>query len=505
MILPSDDSLKTFNNLLTGYRSTMIIIKSVELGIIEAIGYNGSTVDIVISECKLKEDEGRRFLSLLNKFGIVELFNNSIYLTQFSRKFLYSKSDYNQLAAIDFEPYQVSNWNNLDTILKEGQGSLIKEKSHNDYQKSLQIYQSAMHNAAKVRSNELWDKIPIYKEDGLIIDFGSGDGTYLIEFLKRNSKWKAVGCDLADVNKLNNYSIHNLSFCDINLLDIDEITDLANRYNKQATIILLSNLIHCYSEVENLKILQFAEKMLDDNGVIIVHDFFTDANSFGAIYDIHMMVNTFNGKTYSTSDTENLFKRTSLKRLNTIELSSSSLAMLFSKNETIDIIEDQYFHIKKFAIKQGFFKTSFINTNDITVKPWVKAKCEFGCMYHSKKWSCPPHSMTQSEFKELLKSYSKAILVAGQPPLKSFQKSLIELEKSIFLAGNKKALAFTGGPCSWCEECDENQCRFPEKRRPSLESCGCDVFQLANDNGINIAPVKTDMDFVTYIGLVLIN
>ena len=125
-------------------------------------------------------------------------------------------------------------------------------------------------------------------------------------------------------------------------------------------------------------------------------------------------------------------------------------------------------------------------------------------MFYGRKWSCPPNSMDADEFRELLSCYSKAIVVAGQPPLQTFQRNLLELEKVAFLNGSKKALVFTGGPCTWCESCDDSQCRFPEKRRPSLESCGCDVFALAKQCNISISPIKGNEDFVQYIGLLLV-
>jgi len=37
--------------------------------------------------------------------------------------------------------------------------------------------------------------------------------------------------------------------------------------------------------------------------LLIVHDFFRDANNFGALYDLHMLVNTWNGRAYSTTGT----------------------------------------------------------------------------------------------------------------------------------------------------------------------------------------------------------
>ncbi len=36
--------------------------------------------------------------------------------------------------------------------------------------------------------------------------------------------------------------------------------------------------------------------------MIVVHDFFSDSGWRGSLYDMHMMPNTFNGKTYSQQE-----------------------------------------------------------------------------------------------------------------------------------------------------------------------------------------------------------
>jgi predicted metal-binding protein len=113
--------------------------------------------------------------------------------------------------------------------------------------------------------------------------------------------------------------------------------------------------------------------------------------------------------------------------------------------------------------------------------------------------------MDQTGFEELLGCYSRALLVAGQPPLRDFQEHLLGLEKEAFLGGFKKALVFSGGPCCWCETCPADRCSHPEKRRPSLESCGCDVFALAKSCGIPVAPLRDSNDFVQFIGLLLVD
>lgn len=505
MILPSDNSYKTFSDLVSGYRVTAAMIKAVEMGIIETIGLNGSTIEKVIESCKLKVDEGNRFINLLIELGFFEKYNNNLFLTQFSSKFLYSKSEFNQLAALEFEPRQINNWFNTDKIIKNGQGYLLEEKSENEYKNSLSLYQKAMHDASAIRSLELWNKINITDKDGLIIDIGTGDGTYLHSFLKFNPNWKAIGCDLQDVIDLNICNNNSITYYPINFLEESELENFIYKHKNSASIILLSNFIHCYNENENFKIFKHLIKLLKDDGIIIIHDFFSDVNSFGALYDIHMLTNTYSGKVYSTKDTIALLKEFNFTFSKIIELESYSTSIAFSKVVNNIIKDNKDFNIKQRAKALSFFYYEFIDPGTIITKPWVNSKCEYGCKFFSKKWSCPPNSMTIIDFKNLLADFKKAILVAGQPPLKDFQNNLLELEKGIFLMGFKKAIAFTGGPCSWCEECDEIKCRFPEKRRPSLESCGCDVFELANSNGIHINPISSDNEFVTYIGLVLVD
>jgi predicted metal-binding protein len=187
-----------------------------------------------------------------------------------------------------------------------------------------------------------------------------------------------------------------------------------------------------------------------------------------------------------------------------IELPSHSLAMIASRTipyqGTSSLVG-----LKNYALSHGFFAAVELVPADIRSEAWVRAKCAYGCSQFGKRWSCPPHSMDQGGFEELLGCYSRALLVAGQPPLRDFQEKLLSLEKEAFLGGFKKALVFSGGPCCWCDTCPPERCSFPEQRRPSLESCGCDVFALAEKCGIPVAPLKNSDDFVQFIGLLLVD
>lgn len=501
-IAPSDGSYKTFCDILTGYRLASVITQAVKTGIIETVGPDGCSEADILEATGMRTEEGGRFLALLVRNGILERYDEQLYLSQFSRKYLYRDSASNQLDVLEFEQILADNWNSLDTILNKGQGALTADKSAEEYASRLNLFQSAMHEAAIVRSKELWDAFPPLADKGVIIDVGAGDGTYLKEFLARHPHWQAIACDLAEV--VAQIKDEHITRQACNLLDAEELKAFITLNKGTASIVVVSNIIHCYSRQENTALLEQLKEIVHQDGLLVIHDFFTDGNSFGALYDLHMMVNTYNGRAYSFDDTVQMLAEAGFSHANVIELPSYSHAIIASRQPQHNQSTDLIFQLRQKALSLGFFEAEAIDTASISIEAWVKAKCTYGCMFYGKKWSCPPNSMSADEFRELLGCYSKAIVVAGQPPLQDFQRKLLDLEAAAFLNGSKKALVFSGGPCTWCESCDVAQCRFPEKRRPSLESCGCDVFALAESCGISVQPIKSSADFVQYIGLLLV-
>lgn len=505
-ILPSDSSYTTFCNLVTGYRVMNVIMQAVESGLIDVVGEQGCPIDELPGATGMKEEEGRRFVSLLVNIGFLERYGDHLYLSLFARKFLLKDSELSQRSVLEFEKVLIGTWNRLGAVLRDGQGSLVTDLPPGEWENRRGIFQKAMGEAARIRANELWGAIAFLPETGLIIDVGAGDGTYLKEFLKRYPYWRAVACDLPEV--FTDHGSDSREACmskrPCNILDPKERDELVSRHKGAVSMLLLSNFIHCYSEPENIAIISQLRDLLKEDGLLVIHDFFRDGNSFGALYDIHMMVNTYNGRTFTFDETICILQEAGFLHNSVIELPSYSHGIVARRNAPDGATGDSLFLLRRLARSLGFFAAAGVDPGLIRIEPWVKAKCRYGCMFYGRKWSCPPHSLESDEFRELVGSYSKAMIVAGQPPLRDFQGKLLELEKKAFLMGFKKALVFTGGPCSWCESCDDTRCRFPEKRRPSLESCGCDVFALAETCGIPVAPIKTSDDFIQYIGLLLV-
>jgi len=333
-ILPTDNSYRTFCELISGYRIFCVMDEALNSGLIDRLDDGAATAAELLAATGLLSAEGGRFIALLVSIGLLEEYAGQLQLSGFSRAYLTRSSATSQRHVLEFEPLLQNNWRQLGTVLREGQGTLIREQSPDECRQKLQLFQQAMTEAALVRSRELWDEFSNLAESGLIIDIGAGDGTYLREFLQRHPHWQGVACDLADVcAQVAPDSIpHNLSLHPCNILGSQELAALVTAYRGTADILLFSNFCHCYSPVENEAIFGQAGQLLATDGLLIVHDFFRDANSYGALYDLHMLVNTWNGRSYTVDETAAQLESAGFGHQRVIELPSSSLAIVASRH-----------------------------------------------------------------------------------------------------------------------------------------------------------------------------
>ena len=165
------------------------------------------------------------------------------------------------------------------------------------------------------------------------------------------------------------------------------------------------------------------------------------------------------------------------------------------------------------ALSLGITKAKIIDARNIVVANWVRLKCQYGCGGYGKRLTCPPYSPMPDYTKEMIKEFSKALLmqIVDIPPEKEMRMSrklkkiVAELEREIFLDGYYRAFGMTSGPCRLCRTCNTAKpCKFPYEARPSMEACGIDVYQTVRNSGYKLEVVKTEDSCCTYNGLILI-
>jgi predicted metal-binding protein len=139
----------------------------------------------------------------------------------------------------------------------------------------------------------------------------------------------------------------------------------------------------------------------------------------------------------------------------------------------------------------------WVDPKDIIVAHWVRMKCLYGCGDYGKA-CCPPNVPPVHECREFFNEYTAALVLhfhfdaeKGNYPKAYSQKlykNLLDLEREIFLAGYHKAFVFSQSNCSLCKECAsiKEDCKNPEKLRPSPEAFAIDVYGTVRNLGYEI-------------------
>jgi len=138
----------------------------------------------------------------------------------------------------------------------------------------------------------------------------------------------------------------------------------------------------------------------------------------------------------------------------------------------------------------GLLNITGFETEKIVIAEWVNMKCRYGCKQYNTNWCCPPATPGPREARNIISEYSTALLFEGDQCHPDFYnensrkrmkqlrgwKSLISLERVLFLEGYHKVFSLIGERCALCKECAyPDNCRFPQEKRPMVESFSIDI------------------------------
>jgi len=167
------------------------------------------------------------------------------------------------------------------------------------------------------------------------------------------------------------------------------------------------------------------------------------------------------------------------------------------------------------ALQLGVDAATAVDADTVVAAEWVRMKCLFGCDEPGIHRTCPPNLQPVATTQRLIAEYRRAVLLevgpivgreASGPESRRLNEAALALERDLFLAGHHKALMMGAGPCELCDACASGeQCPTPAKARPSMESCGVDVFTTVRNAGRTIDVVRDEGDEYRFFALVLVD
>lgn len=169
----------------------------------------------------------------------------------------------------------------------------------------------------------------------------------------------------------------------------------------------------------------------------------------------------------------------------------------------------------KYAAEKIFDDTKEIPLASISQSDAIKQMCESNtCGSFGKNWTCPPAVQTVDKYRSKIYQFDAFMVFYKAYELKSsldwkgtmlscsdFQRRLRKLKTRLETIEPKSEFLIMGaGCCQMCDFCTSGigeHCLKPEEALISFETCGIDVRQMMQDNGLTKC---NDPKSVTYIG-----
>lgn len=498
---PANDGFQYIEDLSTAYWYSEVLFTALDLKLFMHLDQGVNTVVSLAEASSCRESELYRLLRGMERMALVSCTDTYWMNNRLAARYLVpGKKDYMGDFFL-YRRYMQPHWSKLTDKVR---AKAAKEPSPLSYRDRNFLYVSAMDTLARQKAGGIASCLKGAVIGGPVLDIGGGAGSMLRALQNIKPGLEGVVLDIDEVLDAAGVLYPEES-------DWFGIRRMPGDFRSQAMddtygIVVFSNFLHAYGEAEARDLLLKGISLLKPGGLVLVHDYFPDRKgvspSKGALYDLSMMLNTFNGSCHEASLIMKWLQEGGISDTTINDLSTDTSLIVAGGDSNLHAYDNPWIEA---ALELDFDQVTAIDPREVVTGPWVRAKCSSGCSGYGKNLQCPPHSMAYKETREMLDSYTTAVLVQGQPPGKSFHEKLLSLEKRMFLDGYYKAFVFGAGPCPVCPRCpDDGKCRHHNLARPAMEASGMDVYATAAQVGWSLAPVKNKDGYVKYIGLLLV-
>lgn len=506
---PQFNGPQYLEDLATGYWYSQALFTAVELGLFTLLDPEGKPLAEIAAALQLEAGGLERFLQTLKALGLVEQYEEIYFNTGVARDYLVRGRELYQGESILWRQQLFPNWRTLRSCLEKGGRVRYSsgEEDPRELSRRIRRYGRAMDCVAKTKVREILPFLANLPLSGEILDVGSGTGAISAGLLEHFPQARATWVDIPEVL---DYARElaagtalkgRVTYCPANILEPWPLKE--NHF----PLIILSNIVHAYAGAEISEVLARAVACLKEDGLLLIHDFFGEHSAAkAALFDLNMLVNTFNGRVFSVRWLREELAGRKLAVTELLPLASDT-ALLFASKDAACLaalcLEGKTQLMARLK-GLGFSSIHSLAAEDIEIPGWVDLHCRFGCSDYGKP-HCPPDSLSAGQTREMLRDYRDCLLIEGTPPTGDFQRLILKAEREAFVAGYYKAFALWAGPCSLCPECGwEKGCRNHKDSRPSLEGAGIDVFATVQKAGISLRTLADGWDYVKYFAILLL-
>lgn len=330
---PPEAGPQYLEDLATAYWYSDVLFTALENDLFTILAEKSMTSGELAERLMWNPQATERFLHALCSLELLVLCENRYFNTVLAGNYLVRGKNYYQGESILWRKYLSAGWRELAGCLKAGgRVSYLDDACGVELEQRIKKYIRAMDNVARTKAREL---VPLFTgllDGGEILDVGAGSGAVAAGFLEHFTGMKATLMDLPHVIPVTEEMIKErrlsgrVHFQGANILEAWDLPE------KQFDLMILSNIVHAYSETEISAILSQAAQVLKPDGYLLVHDFFLEHSpDKAALFDLNMLINTYNGRTVPSRWVVEQLQKNGLQSTGLIPLQSDTGVIIASR------------------------------------------------------------------------------------------------------------------------------------------------------------------------------
>lgn len=309
--MENENILARINKYVKAYKQSIIILTANELGIFNELSKKASTSLNISKKLKLNLRGLTILLNALVNIGLLRKTKNFYCLKKEYIPFLVPGSKYYIGDSLKHDFNLISSWILLPEVIKKGKPARKGMRNRKEHENFI----LAMANSSQLKINDFFNAVDL---NGCkkFLDVGGGPGTFSLHAVRRYKDLVAYNFDLPETIKIAKKYL--LSFPERERVKLVKGDYFKDNFGNDYDVILLSNIIHSLGKEEIYKLFKKAFLSLNNNGKLIVKDFYLKENRIepqrAVLFAINMLVNTENGNTYTKKEIIDLLSKAGFKK-----------------------------------------------------------------------------------------------------------------------------------------------------------------------------------------------
>ncbi|HDI82428.1 MAG TPA: methyltransferase domain-containing protein [candidate division WOR-3 bacterium] len=263
-----------------GISSTLIA--GLRLNIFELVKSGKNTWEEIVRETGSNPEGIRTLLDALNGFGYLKKKGDRYLLTRKTEKWILGDFIESYLLMADIK----DRFANLEEVIKRGGKSDFHDNKNPEF---WEHYLIGIYKFSKIASKEVAFRLRMKRGGGRVLDLGGGHGLYTATLLKMNRRLQGVILDLPEACKIGKRIVkiegveNRVRFLEGDMREIE--------WGGGYDLVLFFNIIHIFTEEENIILLKRAREVLNEGGRIAILDSeFPDKEDLSAVAGFNQLL-----------------------------------------------------------------------------------------------------------------------------------------------------------------------------------------------------------------------